>query len=521
MRLLKFNGELVDIDDQTAIGIDLQGYDITQPGSRKIASSNKFTIPRTANNMRLIGFAGDPQSNSTKVYNAIACKYYNQNKGLIKNGTARVVEVGDRISVFAYDKPVVWSQMQGVSWPDFQNDFITWLQDEKGLPSATSPYVGTFADFVAQYISTTEGIILPFIISNLALYDPDEGTNYVEDTGHLYLKYNRTIDGTTVDGLGGHFCVYVKTIFEYIEDTYNVNLSVSGSEAYNIFADAVASVMYTPLRNLHIEHTGSGFYFRYHNTGKFLPEDNAEDKPEKTLYDFTKAFFQHFNCLIDLDPTITASEKYIIRRFDNITSAAIRDLSGDLVGTPIFSPVLENFKQNNWIKWAKVYEGGSELTNAKKIVCLNQNLDQGSPSDNLFTIDGYIPQGITAGGDVVLDMAPSDSLGSFAFFVSSGNASTTVYSLQEGTQVSAPVILQIAVLYNLSNEYNTIESIAQYPVRYTIKKRLTLAEIEGLIYFRLYYVKELNGYFFLNKIEGYNPEKSTEPAKIELIKIPM
>lgn len=517
MRLLQLNGEIADIDDSTAIGIDLQGYDVTEPGSRKVAASNNFTIPKTAKNMRLIGFAGNPQSISTIPYSPITCRYWNQNKCLIHNGTARIVEVSDRISVFAFEKSTCWTDMQDLKWPEFQSELIVWLQTN-GLPSAANPFVGSFADFIAPYITATTGVVLPFFISNLALYDPADGTAYIENTGSLYLKYNATVEGVAVNGLGGHFSVYCKTIFEFIEYKYGVDFSVTDVTSYNIFQDAIASLMYTPLRNLSIQHTASGFYFRYDDEAKFLPEDTNVDKEGKTLYDFTKAFFQHFNCLIDRIPKLDNSEKYIIRRFDDIINAPVVNLDIDEVSS--FAPMLDGYNQNNWIKFSGIYEDGDALTNSKKIVCNNKNLDVGSSDDSLFDIDAYIPSGYKAGGNVVLDLSPSDSFSQFSFFISSGNASTTVKSIQEGAEVSASVILPIAQLYSLDGEYNILASMVAYPSFYTAKKWLSLSEVEAMVYFTRYYVKKLNGYFFLNKIESYNPEKSTEPTKVELIKIP-
>jgi hypothetical protein len=521
MRLLKINGQQVDIDEQTAIGIDFQGYDIKEPGSRKVAVSNKFTIPKTANNMRIIGFAGNPQSLSLSVYNAMTCEYWNQNKALIRKGSARVTEIGERISVFAFEKDSAWTQMQDFSWPAFQSEFITWLQTEKALPSATSPFVGTFADFIAPYIAATDGVVLPFLISNLAKYDPLEGEAFVEDLGSLYLKHSSTVGGTLKRGLGGHFCVFCKTIFEFIEDKYGINLSVTDSVlTYNVFNDPVASVMYTPLRNLSIVHTGAGFYFQFDNVGSFLPEDTKIEKEDKTLFDFTKTFFQIFNCLIDQVPFVDGTVQYIIRRFDEIRNAPVIDLSGKISGVPVFSPTIDGYNQNNYIKFSGIYEGGDQLTGAKKIVCKNKNLDVGSPDESLFDIDAFFPAGIVAGGDTVLDISPADTLGYFMFFVSSGNASTTVKSMDEDVEVSAFAILPIAQLYSIDNEYNVFADMVEYPVFYKIKRWLSLLEVDRLAYFARYYVRELNGYFFLNKIKSYNPEKSTEATEIELIKIP-
>lgn len=521
MRLLKFNGEQVDIDEKTAIGIDFQAYDVSEPGSRKVASSNKFTVPLTARNLRLTGFPGDPQSISKTVYSRIKCEYWNQNKKLIQNGIARITEVSDRISVLAYEKSDVWTKMEDYYWPGFQSEFITWLQEKKGLPSADNPFAGTFSSFIAQYLDTTEGVILPLFISNLALFDPDDGENYIESLGSIYIKYNNTVDGEVVDALGGHFCAYCNTIFEFIEYKFGVDFSATDTSFdYNIFQDTIASIMYTPLRNLSIRHTSTGFYFLYDNEAAFVPEETTDDKGDKTLYGFTRAFFQHFNCLIDRVPMLDNSEKYIIRRFDDISNAPVIDLSGKLKGKPKFKPTIDGYSQNNWIKFSSIHENGDGLANSKKIVCKNKNLDAGSPDDSLFDIDAYIPGGYKAGGNVVLDMSPSGTFGQFTFFVSSGQMSTIIKSVQGGAEVTANVIIRIAQLYSLDSEYNTLASIVEYPVFWEVKRWLTLHEVESLVYFAKYFVKELNGYFFLNKIAGYNPEKSNEATTLELIKIP-
>ena len=74
-------------------------------------------------------------------------------------------------------------------------------------------------------------------------------------------------------------------------------------------------------------------------------------------------------------------------------------------------------------------------------------------------------------------------------------------------------------MYGLSGEYYGLESILEYPVYYEVKKWLTLYDITELEFFKKYYIRELNGCFFLNKISGFNPEKSNEPTTIELIKV--
>ena len=55
MRLLYINNQLADIDEETAIGIDFQAYDLKDPAKRKLNTSNSFTIPKTANNLNILG----------------------------------------------------------------------------------------------------------------------------------------------------------------------------------------------------------------------------------------------------------------------------------------------------------------------------------------------------------------------------------------------------------------------------------------------------------------------------------
>jgi hypothetical protein len=518
MRLLKFNGQDVEIDETTAIGIDYQGYDVQDPGKRKVAVSNTFTIPKTSRNLFLIGFAGNPQSLSIDIYELITVTYYNDNKILIRNGRARIVEVSDRISIFVFEKESFWELMTDYLWPNFLSDFMIWMKAEKSLPSITTPFVGTFQQFIDVYKDTTEGIYLPIFISNLANYSPD-GLTYLEDTSNLWIKHNET--GTTLTALGGHFCIYAKTIFEFIEYKYGVDFSVTSTAYdYNIFEDAIASVLYIPARNISITYTATGFYFTCDTVNQFLPETNSNDKESKSLYDFTKSFFQTFNCLIDRIPTTDNTDKYIIRRFDDITHGPIIDFSGEQTGGYIFKPILDGYKQANYIKFGSVYEGGSVLLNSKKIVCLNKNIDAGGVDSELFTIDQFIPGSVVLGADVCPDLSKSDSFKTFIFFISQGSSGITIKIMENSDERTATAVLDIARTYDLTSEYNTLAAMAQYPKKYTIKKWLGLNQIDKLVFFARYWVKELNGYYFLNKVSGFNPDKSTEPTTIELIKLP-
>ncbi len=114
MRLLYFDNERVDIDNNTAIGIDLQAYDLTTL-QRRVNVSNRFSLPRTAKNMRIIGHAGNVQSESKKIYNDFSSQYWINSVRFI-NGRAFVENVDERINCFIYDNNSLWSELKNYSF---------------------------------------------------------------------------------------------------------------------------------------------------------------------------------------------------------------------------------------------------------------------------------------------------------------------------------------------------------------------------------------------------------------------
>ena len=79
--------------------------------------------------------------------------------------------------------------------------------------------------------------------------------------------------------------MYCKTIFEYIEQKYNVNFLTGGSQAIgNIWDDVIATRLYIPVRDIVVRHKRNelgevtGFYFDYDYDTKFLPLDKVQDR---------------------------------------------------------------------------------------------------------------------------------------------------------------------------------------------------------------------------------------------------
>lgn len=526
MRLFRINGSDVDIDNQTAIGVTIQSYDFKTPAIRKVNVTNSFTIPATVNNLAIIGNPHDSQSNSLTIYGTMLCDYWVDSFQLIKNAKVRVSEVSDRITLFVFQKDDVWDSMKMLMTSTFTAELLEYMQDEKALPSSTNFFADTeLANFLADYAnilaSKQKGLILPMYFGNLYNYDPLGGTAYLENINNICLKYQ---DIGAAPAYGGHFGVYYKTIFEFIEYKYGVNFLTAGGQSIgNLWDDTYALDMYVPLREIDVKlhytlGVHDGYYFDIVSGGNYLPETNMFDKGDKSLYDIVNAFMMHFNVIKD-EINLNGSDVIKLARFDDIdTVADIVDFSGKLQGNSTFIPIADGFARENNIKYKEIYPEGNSLINSKQIACLNDNIDAKA---DILEIDAYIPNFIPITGGVVPNLSIKESFKTTTCFVNDGYTDDFIFITikDNGVTKTAALNLPVPALYSLSGEYNFFATMMYTPKIYKIQKWLTLHDLVGWEFFKQRWIQELGASFFINKIEGFNPQKSNEPTTIEVIRI--
>jgi len=382
------------------------------------------------------------------------------------------------------------------------------------LDSSTNMAIVSFSSFVNS--NPTSTILYPGIPT---------GTEFLETTydygnigGAIYLR-RETNDES---GIGGHFCVYVRTLFEFIEYKYNVNLLTSGGVLpANIWDDVIAQKLYIPIRELDVYMRDGNSFFRINRTDSFLPLTEQKDKADKLVYDFVVSFMNHLNIIKD---EFKVGSDNIIRfaRFDDIEDIAeVVDFSGKITGTPNFKPRIDGYAQNNYIKFKEVYPEGSDLANSKLLTCLNVNLDINA---DLIEIDAYVPSIINSNSESYSYLGDKESFNTFTFYISDTYTSreivTWYYEYSDTLYFFVEQrVMQIAEIYNLADEYNFLDEIIDYPKMYDVEMWLTMEDIRNFEFFKQYWIKELNGAFFINKISGFNPEKSKNPTKVELLKI--
>lgn len=507
-RLLRINNEDVDIDESTAIGLDLQCYDVKEPSKRLVNITNNFTLPLTARNNKLFGYPSNPQTLDKTIYSPLSADYWNDNIQLIDKSIVRIDEVSDRVTCYLVQKQSVWDELKLLTWNQFAKEVVAWL----------NPQLGTYESVITQASIATEGLFLPQFMGQLMNHQASEGSAYTEDIANIWLQYKEIN--------GGHFCIYAKTIFQFIEYKYNVKFLTNGGEfAHNLWSDKYASAMYEPIRNIGVKAqysaTGANEGFKLAYIGdEFKPLD-CGDKSDRTVYDYVQGFFQIFNVIKD-----EVGDEIRLYRWDEIEDADVIDWSNKLAAGQIkFKPSLNGFTQNNRIKFSSIYEGGSEDTGSRNITCQNKNLDAKS---DLFTINAHIPNYVQGYGGVIPNLSESKSFEQFQYFItgyeSEGNLQRTTATIAvnfDDTVTTAyhALYLQIPSVYSIQNEYLLLEKALQYPIYREVSVWLTIYDIVGLQFFKQYYFKQLGGCYFLNKISGFNPDKSQTPTKLELFKI--
>lgn len=534
MRKLFLNNQNVDIDDETAIGITFQSVDLKTPGQRRAKITNTFTIPLTANNLRILDYAGNAQwigeeVNSVQVgcaiYNPILCDYWVNNEQLLKNAYVRIEEISERISIVLVEKADVWDELKNVSWIDFCNEWLAW----SGLPVFDTLVETSLDAFISPYLISGANPFLPLFFSNKF--------GNIEDVNKITLNYIDDVFDDLPSISGGHFCLHIEKIFEFIEQKFNVNFltrnnatnKVGSSLAGNIFNDQYAQKFLIPIRCLAVcgrkNHWGTEFWFEIGDTDYFEIGDGINDKNDKTLYDIVDCFLKYFDIIAD-NIELNGYEVIALRRFDDIEKyGEIKDLSDKMTGMATFKPLFSDYKQNNYIKHSKVYGGGNEYLNSKNITSKNLNSDV---TADLFEINDYIPSAVQLRRNIkALDLSAKESFPEISCFIYNTNITqgikiqVQVYDVVWGEidieEVSK--VLNVAQLYDLNSEYILLDKAVKYPKFYTAKFWLTTNDVRNLEFFKLYYVKQLNASFFLNKISEFNPEKSLQPTTVELFKI--
>ncbi|KGO85727.1 hypothetical protein Q765_15015 [Flavobacterium rivuli WB 3.3-2 = DSM 21788] len=102
--LLYINGQLADVDAGTVIAQTKQVNDLNSLDNRQAGYTNKFSLPKTANNLRIMQFLTLVGNNSAVPYQKNDCSLYSASgECFVYNGWAVITDGGDSYEAVVYD----------------------------------------------------------------------------------------------------------------------------------------------------------------------------------------------------------------------------------------------------------------------------------------------------------------------------------------------------------------------------------------------------------------------------------
>ncbi len=557
MRLLRINDRNVDIDESTAIGIDIACYHLKEPVFRKLSTSNSFTIPMTANNASIFDIVGGIQSNGTNLYSTNKVEYWVNNEKLVSGAKVKVDSISDRINltiVSAADFFEGLKSLKGKALFDLIHGFLAYKNDSQHYPTAfPDVYHGTLQSLLETIALNTEGIVLPMTygplyekqfenIAGSIIDDPPYYAYLESEFGGIKIRYPRIVEdesGNTVfsptlpPSTGGHFYFYAYSFVEMLQWYIGTDIGFGSTIPGNLWNDGNFKKIAFPiptitLRNDPPNSIDSLYYFEslpFNNDGTFSYIDplNNVSMDNISAYEILMALVRMFSATIDKTDT-----GYVFRRLDQIEEyGKVEDWSEkvDYDAEKRMVPYVDNYAQKSYVKYDKFEDGLSEFIGAKTVACNNHNL----PVEvDLFKVKNYVPKLAIFKDNVCPLMTKANAMTYISFlFIDGLNTRPTkieMFSHPGGFSANvkkfeALVTLPIASVYSMEGEFAFLDKVNQDPKEYTRGLWLTSNDIRKIDNFTLIYIKSLGGCFYLNKISGFNPDKSKTSTTCELIKV--
>ena len=522
-RALYINNQLADIDEKTAIGMTWQLFDFANPGQFGVAYTNSATLPGTPRNLEVLGWPGYPGLMKPAAYQTHRADYFVGSSPLFENAVLRIDAVEDgRITVGITARPSFWDLLKDLSWNALEQMLFDDLAANGEVYTEDSPYEGSPADptsevftqFVGSYVALVGGNVRDLNLHYyLGALSADSEVN--ESESNLYLAWQQTLAPSSKWKIGGHFDIKVRRVFEIIGAYTGWDVSGGGLWSDPVFSELVVNLTRFTVRGVY---TSRRWWVLYQPVAA-----SGETVRDATAYDFVKAVMQLLN-LVPEHPK-NQGNRILFRRFEEVASAPSgMDFGKNITPGFKFVPYVEGTAQKNYIGFESVYEGGTARAGAKLIQSYNLAL----PAEkDLFKINAHLPfvREHSTGG-YFLALSDTNSTSKFVFMLPSNVSFSAKFvyapisstgNSRYFTQTFDDVIAVDA--YSPANEYAKYSLILEKPEVYTIKKFLSINELNTLSSAAgVYSVPSLGGSFIISKIEGFNP-LSKDPCTVELVKV--
>jgi len=520
MRVLKLNNTIVDIDTETAIGIDIGTFDFKEPTNRKLNVSNAFSIPRTKKNIAILGFSDTLQSVSNVCYEKISVEYSINGIIYIGNGKANITKItGERIELSVASETDFWDNLKKVSFVDM----IGHCMDGITLPDPNTSTLIISPIGVTNYINTLKN---DFGIELLYYF----GIDGVKSLDWLQVPITQYCVSESISGVihnYSKFCISLLKVIECINKYYFDTFGIEPINTDSTLFDSVFNSICIPIWQF-IPVIRSGGFVNFLDSrnaqGVIFGNDkeNVKAFDKVTTFDFIKSLLQAFGASFNLKDMI-----YSFYRLSDISTTPTVDWSGKMQSME-YAPIIPNMGQNNYVNYKATFDGGNVRDTGCNIQCLNENLDN---EKDLINISATYTPRITSQNNSN-PFTPTDyfipfydkeeQFNSFSFLVKKADIILGMESISQKIRIFEMISdvnydIPVAQAYGLAGEYSFHKQISLKPRVFNAKMWLNSFDLYNFDQSKLRYIKELGGTFFVNKIKGFNPTLSSQSVDVELI----
>lgn len=539
------NDILVDIDQETAMGVNFTGFSTGNLGNISLSHTNSFTIPLTNHNHKAIGFVDNMNLNTKQVqgswYGNRSFKMYVDGL-LVFTGKVYVDEITDgRINLYVVRDRDFANILQSYTMWEATQAIVDVLNDELGELYGGNATWSNIVNFMA---TGTHTVWLPYVVGTLNKqypynkFDSEAQThscgNKYEDTDNDDLKErfnlnseNRlTTEVITNDTVVGDYktgCIYVKL--------YNLITTVLGNLGWQVTFD---SNVYTTLANqfiripdivTYMDLTTYKFSFAANDSYHYKINDPAETSSKKISFlDLIKYVCQEYCLLFNTEGNTVA-----FHSIQNIADTTTQHIKINKILTRNF--YIPNVPQQSMITYEALGDG-STLTGGKEIISHNQNIEKGFESTVLFSIKRFLPAYFTYlydDGQVQTNTYALNTVDpeyNKKFIVVQKAATQTNYQVKVcryflGNEDAVYVRLYRAINRTVDElgYWDQFASMCEYPDRVIVTAILNPYEVNIFRPWNKMSFNTLPGEWLVESISEYNPRLDNPEVKITAVRL--
>lgn len=543
------DGKLLEIDEDTAIGISFQGFNFADAGNIHLNYSNSFTVPLTSVNRSIFSFFDDMNTNSFRVNSGMySSKPFRMfiDGSFVMSGKIYVENYSEeRMTVHIISGRDFFDTMKDINMFDVTAICAGKLNEDL---KSTYPSGASWSNIVDYMASSTNDVWMPYAVGLLnrtypyAKVDEESGVvkcaNKYDDTDNDNGKYRWDIDNESVittefitdsdvvgDYKSGHLFVNLYSLIQWTFSNYGYGVTFSQNVQNSIeqqFVRMQDLVLYEDLTN-------STFSFRSDNLYHYkIGEDNVVASSTKIPFiNLIKTIISDYCLVVDID----SQSNIHFNTFNEIKSITPKTYESLRVVSR--STKIEGIPQQGWITYSALGDG-STTTGGIKIVCNNTNIDKGGEETSILTIGRYLPgyfeyvytdtQDIQKStfalnlsdpqiNDKIVIISNSDDQTPYRIRVDriyKGNSAPTKYAN-----------LKRGYLSTVSNNgyWDLFKNNCEYPELITVECRIDDFELINFSAFNYVRFSNIVGTWYIQSIDGYNPRLENSTVNVTAVRI--